>query len=151
MGRRAAILDTANLALAQASASALDQDRVWIEYASGSSKSGLCRNRLTGPQPEHLLVAFSVDANVVPAGVQRLRYFGYLANCHRTVKLALCRWLLAAPGGKLPPGLVAGKASSTLATTAESLAVCRHSGLGVMRRIELLPAYRWPLVAPDTS
>jgi hypothetical protein len=33
----------------------------------------------------------------LPPGFQRIRYFGFLANCHRTDKLVLCRQLLATP------------------------------------------------------
>jgi predicted RNA-binding Zn-ribbon protein involved in translation (DUF1610 family) len=32
--------------------------------------------------------------HVLPSGFQRIRYYGFLANCHRTQKLALCRQLL---------------------------------------------------------
>jgi Putative transposase len=35
--------------------------------------------------------------HTVPSGFHRIRHFGFLANRHRTAKLALCRDLLAAP------------------------------------------------------
>lgn len=35
--------------------------------------------------------------HVLPNGFQRIRYYGFLANCHRTQKLAQCRLLLKAP------------------------------------------------------
>ncbi len=35
--------------------------------------------------------------HIVPAGFHRIRHIGFLANCHRSAKLALCRDLLAAP------------------------------------------------------
>jgi hypothetical protein len=35
--------------------------------------------------------------HVLPAGFQRIRYFGFLGNCHRKDKLALCRLLLRMP------------------------------------------------------
>jgi hypothetical protein len=38
--------------------------------------------------------------HTVPDGFHRIRHIGFLANCHRSKKLALCRALLAAP---LPP------------------------------------------------
>ena len=34
--------------------------------------------------------------HTVPSGFHRIRHIGFLANCHRTAKLALCRDLLAA-------------------------------------------------------
>jgi hypothetical protein len=37
--------------------------------------------------------------HVLPDGFHRIRYFGFLGNCHRERKLARCRELLAmAPG-----------------------------------------------------
>jgi hypothetical protein len=35
--------------------------------------------------------------HTVPDGFHRIRHIGFLANGHRTTKLALCRALLAAP------------------------------------------------------
>src|SRR5271157_5033444 len=35
--------------------------------------------------------------HTVPDGFHRIRHIGFLANCHRSKKLALCRDLLAAP------------------------------------------------------
>ena len=35
--------------------------------------------------------------HVLPGGFQRIRYYGFLANCHRAQKLDLCRRLLHAP------------------------------------------------------
>jgi hypothetical protein len=39
----------------------------------------------------------------LPPGFQRIRYFGFLANCHRAKRLALCRSLLATPATELLP------------------------------------------------
>jgi hypothetical protein len=41
--------------------------------------------------------------HTVPDGFHRIRHFGFLANGHRTGKLALCRALLAVPSPELPP------------------------------------------------
>jgi hypothetical protein len=41
--------------------------------------------------------------HTVPDGFHRIRHIGFLANRHRTAKLALCRALLAAPPPALPP------------------------------------------------
>ena len=48
--------------------------------------------------------------HVLPDGFQRIRYYGFLSNCHREEKLALCRQLLGMaavdperlPGDQLP-------------------------------------------------
>jgi len=89
--------------------------------------------------------------HTLPSGFQRIRYFGFLANCHRTEKLAFCRQLLAAPVMELLPLSAAVRPCPPLPSTVESLAVCRQCGKGVMLRIQILPAYRWPLQVPDTS
>lgn len=39
----------------------------------------------------------------LPTGFQRIRYYGFLANCHRAPKLQLCRGLLATPYSDLLP------------------------------------------------
>jgi hypothetical protein len=42
--------------------------------------------------------------HTVPSGFHRIRHIGFLANCHRTAKLALCRELLAAAAPpEMPP------------------------------------------------
>ena len=35
--------------------------------------------------------------HILPEGLQRIRYYGFLANCYREQKLALCRQLLQSP------------------------------------------------------
>jgi hypothetical protein len=39
----------------------------------------------------------------LPTGLQRIRYYGFLANCHRALKLQLCRQLLNTPCLNLLP------------------------------------------------
>ena len=41
--------------------------------------------------------------HVLPNGFQRIRYYGFMANCHRVQKLALCRRLLHAKPTGQPP------------------------------------------------
>ena len=41
--------------------------------------------------------------HTVPDGFHRIRHVGFLANGHRTAKLALCRALLAVPAPEPPP------------------------------------------------
>jgi len=43
----------------------------------------------------------------VPTGLQRIRYYGFLANCHRGPRLQLCRQLLATPSSALLPQIPA--------------------------------------------
>jgi hypothetical protein len=89
--------------------------------------------------------------HTLPPGFQRIRHFGFLANRHRQGKLALCRQFLDSPVTELLPSPAACREWLKPSATAESLAVCRQCGKGVMRRIQILPVYRWPLEPPDTS
>jgi hypothetical protein len=82
--------------------------------------------------------------HVLPKGFQRIRQYGFLAGCHRAVKLARCRQLLA----------VAAPAPSQLrrkdwrdryeATTGESWGRCPACRQGQMVSISvLLPGQQW--------
>jgi hypothetical protein len=84
-------------------------------------------------------------------GFQRIRYFGFLANCHRTDKLALCRQLLIVPTTELLPQ--PDDCRQVLKTiTAENANRCPRCGIGTMIRVGTLPRYLWPTVPPpDTS
>ena len=88
--------------------------------------------------------------HALPPGFQRIRHYGLLANCHRNASLALCRQLLQAPAAELLPR---PKDYRDLyqALTAQSPLRCPRCGSGVMVRIEILTAYRWPARPPDSS
>jgi hypothetical protein len=88
--------------------------------------------------------------HILPPGFRRIRYFGWLANCHRKPKLLLCRQLLTHPITELLPG--PGECRERLrAFSAETSLRCSNCGIGEMIRVETLPAYRWPARPPDTS
>jgi hypothetical protein len=89
--------------------------------------------------------------HTLPPGFQRIRHFGFLANCHRTAKLALCRQLLIVPvTGLLPPPDDCRQLLAAI--TADNLNRCPHCGIGTMIRTRILPPYPWPAVPPaDTS
>jgi hypothetical protein len=88
--------------------------------------------------------------HVLPPGFQRIRHFGFLANCHRKDKLALCRQLLAAPlAGLLPRP--ADYRDFYQALTHQSLRICPHCGIGAMLIIQILPPCRWPASPPLDS
>jgi hypothetical protein len=76
--------------------------------------------------------------HTLPPGFQRIRHFGFLANCHRKVKLALCRQLL------LPPILELLPQPGQLAAKPGELLLCQQCGIGKMVRIAILPVYHWP-------
>jgi hypothetical protein len=89
--------------------------------------------------------------HTLPPGFQRIRYFGFLANCHRTPKLALCRELLIVPVTELLPQ-PADCRQLLEAIAAEKANRCPRCGIGTMIRVGTLPRYPWPAVPPsDTS
>ena len=89
--------------------------------------------------------------HTLPPGFQRIRYFGFLANCHRTAKLALCRQLLIVPVTDLLPQS-ADCRQLLEAFIQENAHRCPRCGIGTMIRIGILPRYPWPaLPPPDTS
>ena len=96
--------------------------------------------------PDEFIRRFLLHA--LPDGFHRIRHFGYLANGHRTERLALCRALLtkvAAPTareGEEPP-------SEPDATARAASPVCSDCG-GFMRRVAGVPrGSQRP--RPDTS
>jgi hypothetical protein len=69
--------------------------------------------------------------HVLPDGFHRIRYYGFLGNCHREQKLALCRELLRMepPAPADPP---ADYRDRFEALTGQSLRVCPHCQTGIM-------------------
>jgi len=88
--------------------------------------------------------------HTLPPGFQRIRFFGFLANRLRKQKLTLCRQLLVGTRSDLLPPAAA--CHELLATLSEPLPPrCPKCQLGHMRRILVLPAYRWPAIPPLDS
>jgi len=89
--------------------------------------------------------------HTLPTGFQRIRHFGFLANCHRKAKLVLCRQLLVNPVTGLLP--TPDQCRQMLAEITEKpVRLCPHCGIGSMIRIAILPSYHWPATPPpDTS
>jgi hypothetical protein len=88
--------------------------------------------------------------HALPPGFVRIRYYGLLANCRRKPSLALCRKRLATGVTELLPQPRDYKDLHEF-LTAQSLTRCPHCGTGIMVRIQILTAYRWPARPPDTS
>ena len=74
--------------------------------------------------------------HAVPDGFHRIRHVGFLANSHRTAKLALCRTLLAAPTPEPPPAETYRERHRRL--TGHALDVCPDCG-GPMQERGPLP------------
>jgi Putative transposase len=88
--------------------------------------------------------------HVLPDGFHRIRYYGFLGNCHRARKLDRCRELLrmapAAPAE--PPGDYRERFE---ALTGRSLRQCPHCHAGTMVVIDSIMRPRVCLPVPDTS
>jgi hypothetical protein len=70
---------------------AMDEDRVsfrWKDYRDG-------RQKTMALSADEFIRRFLI--HVLPQGFQRIRYYGFLGNRHRTPMLALCRELLQMP------------------------------------------------------
>jgi hypothetical protein len=87
--------------------------------------------------------------HTLPAGFQRIRYFGFLANRFRQEKLALCRRLIANPVSQLLP--TPSACGESAAVDRQPFHRCPKCLTGVLIRIAFLPAYRWPNRPPDSS
>lgn len=88
--------------------------------------------------------------HTLPPGFQRIRHFGFMANCHRKVKLEICRKLLIAPiAGLLPQPAECRQMMESITETPGRC--CPECGIGTMVRIAVLPGYRWPASPPNTS
>jgi hypothetical protein len=88
--------------------------------------------------------------HVLPDGFHRIRYFGFLGNCHRTRKLERCRELL----GMTPPAPAdppADYRDRFEALTGRSLRQCPHCQTGVMVVIDCVARPGICLPVPDTS
>jgi hypothetical protein len=88
--------------------------------------------------------------HVLPDGLHRIRYYGFLGNCHRVRKLERCRELLGM-GPPAPTGPPADYRDRFQALTGRSLRECPHCHTGTMVVIGCVarPGVFQP--APDTS
>jgi hypothetical protein len=88
--------------------------------------------------------------HVLPDGFHRIRYFGFLGNCQRARKLALCRKLLEmAPPGPADPA--ADFRDRFEALTGRSLRECPHCRTGIMVVVDSFARFTICQPVPDTS
>ena len=84
-------------------------------------------------------------------GFHRIRYYGFLGNCHRAQKLARCRELLgmvqAGPATEPP----ADYRDRFEALTGQSLRECPHCHIGIMVVIDSIARLIVCPAVPDTS
>ena len=88
--------------------------------------------------------------HVLPGGFHRIRYFGFLGNCHRARKLERCRELLSmAPAAPADPP--AAWRDRFEALTGQSLRECPHCQAGIMVVIGCITRPGVCQPDPDTS
>ena len=133
---------THRVAISNGRLRALENDQVsfeWKDYSDGN------QSKLMTLPAEEFIHRFLQHA--VPPGFQRIRYYGFLANCHRLAKLALCRQLLTTAASLLLPQF-ADCRDFLSALIRTDLRLCPQCGRGILSRVSL-PGPT-PL-RPDTS
>jgi hypothetical protein len=89
--------------------------------------------------------------HVLPDGFHRIRYYGFLGNCHRAQKLARCRELIGmAPAGPAAE-ISADYRDRFEALTGQSLRECPHCHIGTMVMIDCIARPKICQPVPDTS
>ena len=107
----------------------------WKDYRHES------RNKVMTLDAQEFIRRFLL--HVLPSGLQRIRHYGLLANCHSQAKLERCRELLQAPAPQISatPEDPVDYRDRYERLTGVSLRDCPHCGHGQMVCIEtLLPA-----------
>jgi hypothetical protein len=123
----------------------MDDGRVrfrWKDYRDGN------RQKTMTLEAGEFIRRFLIHA--LPDGFHRIRYYGFLGNCHRVRKLAYCRELLgmAAPAPADPP---ADYRDRFEALTGRSLRQCPHCHTGTMVVIDCIARPTICQPVPDTS
>ena len=80
----------------------------------------------------------ATPSHVLPDRFHRIRYFGFLSNCHRAQKLALCRKLLGMATTELAADPRADYPDRLEALTGQSLRECPHCHTGTMAVIDCI-------------
>ena len=116
----------------------------WKDYRDGN------RQKIMTLEAGEFIRRFLI--HVLPDGFQRIRYYGFLGNCHRARKLALCRELLGmAPAGPAAVETTADYRDRFEALTGRSLRECPHCHTGIMVVIDCIARLRVCQPVPDTS
>jgi len=116
----------------------IDGDQVrfrWKDYAAG----GACK--VMSLKGVEFIRRFLM--HVLPNGFMRIRHYGFLANCHRKVKLALIRDCLHVAAAAEDAQAVIGCLEKAMGTQTSDLSVCPKCRLGLMHVTEVIePLYR---------
>ena len=115
---------------------AMENDQVsfrWKDYRDGG------KDKVMTVAAEEFIRRFLQHA--LPPGFQRIRYYGFLANCHRARKLELCRQLLATWCSALLPSLSACR-EFLRAVASSQIRLCPQCHVGILACTPILPAPR---------
>jgi hypothetical protein len=115
----------------------------WKDYRDGN------RQKIMTLDANEFIRRFLI--HVLPDGFHRIRYFGFLGNCHRARKLERCRELLgmASPDPAVDPP--AGYRDRYQALTGQSLRECPHCQTGIMVVIGCVARPESCVLVPNTS
>jgi Putative transposase len=105
----------------------------WKDYREGG------KDKVMTLSAEEFIRRFLQHA--LPPGFQHIRFYGFLANCHRVRKLELCRQLLDTPAAALLPTAQACQ-DWLRALCRMNLRRCPHCGVGILARIQWLSPVR---------
>ena len=115
----------------------------WKDYRDGN------RQKIMTLDANEFIRRFLI--HVLPDGFHRIRYYGFLGNCHRARKLERCRELL----GMAPPEPAAEPSGDYRdryeVLTGKSLHQCPHCRTGIMVVIGCIARSEICLPVPDTS
>jgi hypothetical protein len=127
---------THRVAISNRRLTAMDNDQVsfsWKDYRDGGKGKVM-----TLPAEEFIRLFLQ---HALPPGFQRIRYYGFLANCHRARKLQLCRQLLATWCSNLLPSLTACR-DFIRALTSNQPRRCPQCGSGILACLRFPPFRR---------
>jgi hypothetical protein len=116
----------------------------WKDYRNGN------RQKTMTLEAGEFIRRFLV--HVLPDGFHRIRYYGFLGNCHRARKLERCRELLGmAPAAPTPADPPTDYRDCFEALTGRSLRECPHCRTGAMVVIKSISRFTACQSVPDTS
>ena len=139
---------THRVALSNRRLLAFEQEQVTFQYKDYNSNDPQ-RSRQMTLSADEFMRRFLL--HVIPAGFQRIRHYGLLANRYRVENLARCRELLVGLRSDLLP--TTAQIATLLALMVEPAARCPQCKVGIMIRVSEIPSIPWSTgpIAPDSS
>jgi len=137
---------THRVAISNSRLVSMDDSKVrfrWKDYRDGN------RQKIMTLDAEEFIRRFLI--HVLPDGFHRIRYFGFLGNCHRVRKLRRCRQLIGMASSDPPAEPPADYRIRYETLTGHSLRECPHCHTGIMVVIGCIGRARICHLVPDTS